>query len=124
MSKNNIKIQSHYGVYGLADRILDALDAAGHNISDLNTKILNLVDQLHSGGLSPTIVQCLKKVRFTNIEIRNGAKLAAEAAKRSASELRLSVMMGQDMPDCQTNLVRSIKEGRLIGIVITAQRPV
>ena len=124
MSKNNIKIQSHYGVNGLADRILDALDATGRNISDLNTKISNLVAQLHSGGLSPTIVQCLKKVHFTNIEIRNGAKLAAEAAKRSASELRLSVIKGQDMPDCQTNLVRSIKEGRLIGIVITAQRPV
>ena len=124
MSKNNIKIQSHYGVNGLADRILDALDAAGRNISDLNTKISNLVDQLHSGGLSPTIVQCLKKVHFTNIEIRNGAKLAAEAAKRSASELRLSVIKGQDMPDCQTNLVCPIKEGRLIGIVVTAQRPV
>jgi uncharacterized protein YxjI len=85
MSENNIKIQSHYGVNGLAERIVDALDASGHNISDLNTKILNLVDQLHSVGLSSTIVQCLEKVRFTNIKTRNGAKLAAEAAKRSAS---------------------------------------
>ena len=124
MSENNIKIQSHYDVNGLADRILDALDAAGHNISDLNTKILNLLDQLHSGGLSSTIVPCLERVHFTNIEIRNRAKLAAEAAKRSASELRLSMIKGQDMPDCQTNLVCPIKEGRLIGIVVTAQRPV
>ena len=61
---------------------------------------------------------------FHQYRIRNRAKLAAEAAKRSASELRLSVIKGQDMPDCQTNLVRSIKEGRLIGIVVTDQRPV
>ena len=269
MTNTKSTIQSHYGVNGLADRILDALESAGHDTANLNVKMLNLVDQLHGGGLSSTIaqagmlsigahtrvldagcgvggssrylaetfgcqvkaidltpeyvetadhfnrlcgledkisvsqgnvteipggdqsfdlvwcqnvtmnvenkasmfaeayrvlapggkysfshaaggpngepyyplpwamspdysyletpkriIQCLEEVGFTDIETRNEAGSPGETAKRFANELGPSVIMGEDMPDRQANAARSGKEGRLIGMFVTAQRPV
>ena len=50
-------IQMHYAVNDLADRILSALEAAGHDTSNLTVEMLHLVDQLHGGGLNSTIAQ-------------------------------------------------------------------
>ena len=269
MTDTTSTIQLHYGVNDLVDRILGALDAAGHDTSNLNIEMLNLLDQLHRGGLNSTIaqagmvsigkdtrvldagcgvggssrylaqtfgcqvkaidltpeyvetaehfnklcgledkisvsqgnvtgipeddqsfdlvwcqnvtmnvedkagmfaeayrvlapegkysfshdaggpngephyplpwamspdysyletperiVQCLEEVGFTNIETRNEAGNPGKTAIRSTSELGASVIMGEDMPDRQANAARSVKEGRLIGMFVTAQRPV
>ena len=44
-------IEKHYGFDGLADRIMAALEAAGHDTANLTVEMLNLVDQMHFGGL-------------------------------------------------------------------------
>ena len=43
-------IEKHYGFDGLADRIMAALEAAGHDTANLTVEMLNLVDQMHSVG--------------------------------------------------------------------------
>ena len=47
-------IEKHYGFDGLADRIMAALEAAGHDTANLTVEMLNLVDQMHFGGLNST----------------------------------------------------------------------
>src|SRR5215831_285967 len=47
-------IEKHYGFDGLADRIIAALEAAGHDTADLTVDMLNLADQMHFGGLNST----------------------------------------------------------------------
>jgi hypothetical protein len=47
-------IEKHYGFDGLVDRILAALEAAGHDTANLTVEMLNLVDQMHFGGLDST----------------------------------------------------------------------
>ena len=47
-------IEKHYGLDGLADRIMLALEAAGHDTANLTVEMLNLVDQMHFGGLNST----------------------------------------------------------------------
>ena len=47
-------IEKHYGLDGLADRIMAALEAAGHDTANLTVEMLNLVDQMHFGGLNST----------------------------------------------------------------------
>ena len=47
-------IEKHYGFDGLADRIMVALEAAGHDTANLTVEMLNLVDQMHFGGLAST----------------------------------------------------------------------
>ena len=47
-------IEKHYGFDGLADGITAALEAAGHDTANLTAETLNLVDQMHFGGLNST----------------------------------------------------------------------
>jgi MPBQ/MSBQ methyltransferase len=47
-------IEKHYGFDGLVDRIMAALKAAGHDTANLTVEMLNLVDQMHFGGLNST----------------------------------------------------------------------
>ena len=47
-------IEKHYGFDGLADRITAAVDSAGHDTANLTVEMLNLVDQMHFGGLNST----------------------------------------------------------------------
>lgn len=57
MTETIPSVQSHYGVADLTDRILGALQAAGHPVDPLTVGILNRVDQLHAGGLNSTVAQ-------------------------------------------------------------------
>lgn len=57
MTDANSEIQTHYGFDGLVDRIMGALKAAGHNTANPTVEMLNLVDQLHTGGLNQTKAQ-------------------------------------------------------------------
>jgi sarcosine/dimethylglycine N-methyltransferase len=47
-------VQTHYGSDGLVDRIMAALRAAGHDTANPTVEMLNLIDQLHGGGLNST----------------------------------------------------------------------
>ena len=47
-------IEKHYGSDGLVDRIIAALEAAAHDTANLTVDVLNLVDQMHFGGLNST----------------------------------------------------------------------
>ncbi|MBT3990516.1 MAG: methyltransferase domain-containing protein [Rhodospirillaceae bacterium] len=69
------------------------------------------------------IVQSLEEAGFTNIETRSEARSSGNAAGRPTSEVGQSVIMGDDMPERQSNAMRSGKEGRLIGMLVTAERP-
>ena len=50
-------VQAHYGSEGIVDRMMRALAAAGHDVSKPTVEMLNLVDQLHVGGLNATKTQ-------------------------------------------------------------------
>jgi len=50
-------IVGHYGAEDLVDRIMRALAAAGYNTASPTVEMLNLIDQLHGGGLNSTKAQ-------------------------------------------------------------------
>ena len=50
-------IQAHYGSAQLTERIMGALQAAGHDTANPTVEMLNLIDQLHGGGLNSTKTQ-------------------------------------------------------------------
>jgi len=50
-------IQTHYGSDGLVERMMGALMAAGHDTANPTVEMLNLIDQLHVGGLNSTKAQ-------------------------------------------------------------------
>ena len=50
-------VVGHYGSHDPVERILRALAAAGHDISNPTVKMINLADQLHGGGLDATETQ-------------------------------------------------------------------
>jgi len=56
-------IEKHYGFDGLVDRIMAALKAAGHDTATLTVEVLNLIDQMHFGGLNSTknfsVIACI-----------------------------------------------------------------
>jgi arsenite methyltransferase len=54
MAHGRSLIESHYGSDGLVDRIVAAVKEAGHDTANLTVEMLNLVDQLHGGGLNST----------------------------------------------------------------------
>src|SRR5262245_35043230 len=54
MSNARASIEKHYGFDSLAERIMAALAAAGHDTANPTVEMLNLVDQMHFGGLSST----------------------------------------------------------------------
>ena len=45
-------VQAHYGFESIVDRMLAALATAGHDVSKPTVDMLNLIDQLHTGGLN------------------------------------------------------------------------
>ena len=47
-------IQAHYGSNDLIQGMMAALAEAGHDIASPTVEMLNLVDQLHMGGLNST----------------------------------------------------------------------
>jgi SAM-dependent methyltransferase len=47
-------IEKHYGSDDLAGRLVAALKSAGHDTENLTVEMLNLVDQMHFGGLNST----------------------------------------------------------------------
>lgn len=57
MTDATSSIQTHYGSDNLVDRILQALRDAGHDTGKPTVEMLNLVDQLHAGGLQSTKAQ-------------------------------------------------------------------
>lgn len=50
-------IQNHYASDDLVGSIMAALGAAGHDVDNPTVGMLNLIDQLHGGGLSSTKTQ-------------------------------------------------------------------
>jgi SAM-dependent methyltransferase len=50
-------ILRHYGSDNVVGRIMHALAAAGYDVSRLTVEMLNLVDQMHGGGLNATKAQ-------------------------------------------------------------------
>lgn len=54
MPDARVSIEKHYGSDGLVHRIVAALNAAGHDTADITVEMLNLVDQMHFGGLNST----------------------------------------------------------------------
>jgi len=57
MADEAFAVVRHYAVDDLADRILRALAAAGHDVSHPTVEMVNLADQMHGGGLNATKVQ-------------------------------------------------------------------
>ena len=94
-------IEKHYGFDGLADRIMAALEAAGHDTANLTVEMLNLVDQMHFGGLNSTKRQAealglVKGMRVSMRDAGSGARVATwlipmdVGSKRSTSRRNLS----------------------------------
>jgi SAM-dependent methyltransferase len=57
MSQLVSSVQAHYGCKDLVARMMTALAAAGHDVSNPTVNMLNLIDQLHVGGLNSTKTQ-------------------------------------------------------------------
>ena len=53
-------VKSHYASRGLGERILAAIQEAGHDPDNLTPEILGPMDQLHRGGLATTRAQAAK----------------------------------------------------------------
>jgi SAM-dependent methyltransferase len=73
-------------------------------------------------GTPEEILEWLSAVGFTNIETRNETGSPGSTRGRRADELGPSAIMGADMPDRQANVARSGQEGRLIGMLVVAER--
>lgn len=54
MADATASIQAHYGSGDLVGRIMGALKDAGHDTANPTVEMLNLVDQVHGGGLNAT----------------------------------------------------------------------
>jgi hypothetical protein len=52
MAETRSSVQTHYGSQNLVNRILDVLNEAGLDVEKPTVEMLNLVDQLHGGGLT------------------------------------------------------------------------
>ena len=57
MTDATSSILGHYGAEDLVNRIMRALAAAGYNTAGPTVEMLNLIDQLHGGGLNSTKAQ-------------------------------------------------------------------
>lgn len=57
MADATSSIQTHYGSDNLVDRIMRALEGAGHDTANPTVEMLNLIDQLHGGGFKSTRTQ-------------------------------------------------------------------
>src|SRR5262249_61077133 len=57
MTDATSSILGHYGAEDLINRIMRALAAAGYSTASPTVEMLNLIDQLHGGGLNLTKAQ-------------------------------------------------------------------
>src|SRR5262244_1393913 len=57
MTDATSSILGHYGAEDLVNRIMRALAAAGYKTASPTVEMLNLIDQLHGGGLNSTKAQ-------------------------------------------------------------------
>lgn len=73
-------------------------------------------------GTPEEILEWLGEVGFTNIESRNETGSPESTGERPADELGSSTIMGADMPQRQANAARSVQEGRLIRMLVVAER--
>jgi len=69
-------------------------------------------------GTPEKILECLKGVGFVDIQSRTESGAPGSAR----SDLGPSTIMGSDMPERQANVARSVKDGRLIRMLVVAQR--
>jgi SAM-dependent methyltransferase len=68
------------------------------------------------------ILDLLRATGFTKIESRNETGKPAGAAGRGGADLGASAILGEDMPERQANSARSAQEGRLVRMLVIAQR--
>src|SRR5262249_27288831 len=81
MTEATSSILGHYGAEDLVNRIMRALAAAGYNTVSPTVEMLNLIDQLHGGGLNSTKVQVemagvAKDKRMIDAGSRGGGAIA------------------------------------------------
>jgi hypothetical protein len=69
-------------------------------------------------GTPEEILECLRGVGFVNIESRTEPGAPGSAR----NDLGPSTIMGSDMPERQANVARSVNDGRLIRMLVVAQR--
>jgi hypothetical protein len=75
-------------------------------------------------GTPEEILSWLNEAGLRVIENRMASGGSGSVRERSADELGPAAGMGDDMPERQANAVRSVKDGRLIGMLVLAERPV
>ncbi len=73
-------------------------------------------------GTPGEILAWLGMAGFTKIETRNETGGPGSTRERRADELGPSTIMGADMPDRQANAARSGQDGRLIRMLVVAER--
>jgi SAM-dependent methyltransferase len=74
-------------------------------------------------GTPDEILKCVRQVGFVNIRSRARSGGPGGATELSASEIGQSTIMGADMPARQANAARSMKEGRLVSMLVVAEHP-
>jgi ubiquinone/menaquinone biosynthesis C-methylase UbiE len=71
-------------------------------------------------GTPAEVLQTLRDAGFSKVESRTEA--GAPGGARAPSDLGPSTVMGADMPERAANAARSGREGRLIGMLVVAER--
>ena len=74
-------------------------------------------------GTPEEVLGWLEDAGFTVVENGREAGSPGSAAARPANDLGPAIVMGADMPERQANSARSGKEGRLVGMMVVAERP-
>ena len=74
-------------------------------------------------GTPEEILALLGAVGFTNIKSRDETGKPGSAGERRGDELGASMILGADMPERQANAARSGREGRLVRMLVVAERP-
>jgi len=74
-------------------------------------------------GTPAEILGLLGEAGFKVTENRQESGSPGSSRKRAANELGPATIMGADMPERRANSARSGEEGRLIGMVVVAERP-
>ena len=74
-------------------------------------------------GTPEDVLGWLEEAGFKLTENRRELGSPGSSTTRQANELGPTTIMGADMPERQANAARSGKEGRMIGMLIVAERP-
>jgi len=74
-------------------------------------------------GTPEEVLGCLEETGFNIVENRREAGSPGSSTTRGANDLGPATIRGADMPKRQANAARSGKEGRLIGMLVVAERP-